>query len=114
VTTAAEFMLPKSNVPDAATLAGYNAKIVAWSKRERVLYVPFAAWAEPLAKGGDIELAPGEKVPAHTLVAPDGLHANALGVWALLDRLDKLIESELPGTPKSALVFVRPATRPAE
>jgi hypothetical protein len=111
VTTASELLLSKSNVPDAETLAAYNAKIAAWTKRERVLYVPFASWAEPLAKDGDVELAPGERVPARTLVAPDGLHANELGVWALLDRLDKLIERALPGTPKDALVFVRPTRR---
>ncbi len=114
VTTASELLLSKSNVPDAATLAAYNAKITAWAKRERVLLVPFASWAEPLARGGEVELAPGEKVPARTLVAADGLHANELGVWALLDRLDKLIERALPGTPKDALVFVRPATPSAE
>ena len=113
VTTASELLLSKSNVPDAATLAAYNAKIAAWAKRERVLFVPFASWAEPLARDGEVEIAPGERVPARALVAPDGLHANELGVWALLDRLDKLIERALPGTPKDALVFVRPTPRAA-
>jgi hypothetical protein len=109
IVTAAEWMLPSSQVPDATSLAALNAKIVAWTQgKDRVLFVPFASWAEPLAAGGEIEIAPGEKVPATSLVAVDGLHANALGVWTLLDRLDRLIETTLPGTPKDALVFVRP------
>ncbi len=110
VTTAAEFLLAKDNVPDAATLAAYNAKITAWAAgKDRVLLVPFASWAEPLAANGEVEIAPGEKVAARTLLALDGLHANELGVWLLLHRLDQLIEAKLPGTPKDALVFRRPA-----
>ena len=111
VTTASELLLPRANVPDPEALAAANATIAAWAKRERVLHVPFASWAEPLAQQGDIELAPGERVPARTLVAADGLHANELGVWTLLDRLDRLIETALPGTPRNALVFVRPTRR---
>lgn len=110
VTTAAEWMLARDRVPDRAALAAYNDRIAAWAtSRARVLHVPFAAWAAPLAQGGDIELAPGERVPARALVAIDGLHANALGVWYLLDRLDRFIEERLPGTPRDALVFARPA-----
>ncbi|MDQ3338306.1 MAG: hypothetical protein M4D80_24330 [Myxococcota bacterium] len=108
VVTAAEWMLPRSQVPDAATLATANAQIEAWAKRERVVFVPFAAWAAPLAANEQVEIAPGEKVAALSLVAPDGLHANALGVWFLLDKLDHFLESKLPGTPKDALVFARP------
>lgn len=52
-----------------------------------LLWVAMVSW---------VEIAPGEKVPARTLVA-------------LLDRLDHLIETKLPGTPKDALVFRRPA-----
>jgi len=70
--------------------------------------IAFASWAEPLAAGGEIEISPGERVPAQTLVSPDGLHVNSLGAWALLDRLDQWIEQRLPGTPKDALVFIRP------
>ncbi len=108
ITTASEMFIARESVPDAATLARYNQQIIAWSKRERVLMVPFASWAEPLAAGGEIVLRSGERVPASTLVGPDGLHANPLGAWALLDRLDQLIETQLPGTPASALVFERP------
>jgi len=108
VVTAAEWMLPPDSVPDVATLARYNQHIRVWASRERVLFVPFASWAEPLAADGDVELADGTKMPARSLVALDGLHLNALGVWALLDRLDHFIEARLPGTPKDALVFVRP------
>ena len=110
VTTAAEFLISKTTVPDAATLAAYNARITAWAAgKDRVLLVPFASWAEPLATDGEIEIAPGERVAARTLLALDGLHANELGVWLLLQRLDQLIEAKLPGTPKDALVFRRPA-----
>lgn len=108
ITTASEMFIAKESVPDAATLARYNEQITAWTKRERVLLVPFASWAEPLAAGGEVELSTGERIPASMLVGPDGLHANPLGAWALLDRLDHFIERALPGTPKDALVFVRP------
>jgi hypothetical protein len=109
ITTASELLLSKDSVPDVATLARYNDQITAWSKRERVLLVPFASWAEPLAAGGEIELRDGSKLPASSLVGPDGLHANPLGAWALLDRLDQFIERALPGTAPDALVFVRPS-----
>ena len=108
VVTAAEWMLPRSQVPDAGTLAAYNAKIEVWANRDRVLFVPFAAWAAPLATNETVEIAPGEKVEARSLLAADGLHANVLGVWFLLDKLDHFIESKLTGTPKDALVFKRP------
>ena len=109
VVTAAEWLLSRDHIPDVATLAAQNAKITAWARgRERVIVVPFAAWAEPLARGGEVEIAPGEKVSAATMVAADGLHANPLGTWYLLDKLDHLIEATLPGTPKDALVFQRP------
>jgi hypothetical protein len=108
VVTAAEWMLPRAQIPDEKTLAAYNAKIAAWANRERVLFVPFAAWAAPLANNELVEIARGEKVEARSLLAADGLHANALGVWFLLDKLDHFIEQKLPGTHPDALVFVRP------
>lgn len=108
VVTASEMLIPRHAVPSAADVTAFNAAITAWGARERVLIVPFASWAEPLANDQETELAPGERVPAKTLVTPDGLHPNALGVWALLDRLDRYIETKLPGTPKDALVFKRP------
>jgi hypothetical protein len=109
VVTAAEWMLPRSQVPDAASLGSANALIEAWAKRERVVFVPFAAWAAPLANNEIVEIAPGEKVEARSLVAPDGLHANALGTWFLLDKLDRFIEAKFPGTVQpDALVFARP------
>jgi hypothetical protein len=110
ITTASELFLARDHVPDAATLARYNEELATWAKRERVLLVPFAAWAEPLSQGGEVEIAPGERVPAASLVGPDGLHANHLGAWALLDRLDHFIEQALPDTPAGSLVFVRPST----
>ncbi|MDQ3366501.1 MAG: hypothetical protein M3680_13830 [Myxococcota bacterium] len=113
VVTAAEWMLPRSQVPDATTLAALNAQIATWARgRERVLLVPFAEWARPLASDAAVEIAPGEQVPARSLMAADGLHANPLGVWYLLDKLDHWIEAQLPGTPRDALRFVRPAPEP--
>lgn len=110
VTTAAEWILSRDNVPDAAALAAINAEIAAWAAgRARVLRVPFAAWTAPLAADADLELAPGEVVSARSLTTIDGLHANALGTWYLLDKLDRFIEAALPGTPPGALVFARPA-----
>ena len=110
ITTAAELLLSKDNVPDAATLATFNATIAAWAAgKDRVLVVPFASWAEPVAADGEIEIGTGEKIAGRALLALDGLHANELGVWLLLHRLDQLIEAKLPGTPKDALVFRRPA-----
>ena len=110
IVTAAEWMLSKEAVPSPDDLAAFNAEVAAWANgRERVLFVPFAAWADPLAKGDEIALRDGSKVDAKPLMALDGLHANARGVWVILDRLDALIESTHPGTPKDALVFKRPA-----
>jgi len=109
ITTAAEWMLPHDQIPTPDALATANAKIAAWATgRERVLLVPLVAWTEPLRSGGTVDLAPGERVDARTLLAGDGLHANPLGTWYLLDHLDHFIEAKLPGTPDSALVFRRP------
>lgn len=108
ITTASELLLPKDAIPSQAELDSANAKIAAWAKQDHVLLVPLAEWTAPLREGADVEIAPGEKVPAISLMALDGLHANPLGTWYLLDRLDHFIEQKLPGTPKDALQFVRP------
>ena len=108
ITNAAEFMLPKSAIPEQALLDAANQKIRAWAERERVVFVPLAEWTQPLRTNAEIEIAAGEKVPASSLMALDGLHANPLGTWYLLDRLDRFIEEKLPGTPKDALRFLRP------
>jgi len=107
-TTASELLLPKSAIPDAESLAAANQTIRDFATRERVLLVPLSEWTEPLRPGGQVRLATGETVPAQTVLAPYGLHANPTGVWFLLDRLDHFIETELPGTPKGALVFRKP------
>jgi len=107
ITTASEMLLPKEAIPSEPVLAAANDRIRAWATRDRVLLVPLTAWTAPLRSGGTIELRPGERVPAASLMSIDGLHANALGTWYLLDRLDQLIEEKLPGTPKDALVFRR-------
>jgi hypothetical protein len=108
ITTASELMLPREAIPDRDTLAKANETIRAWASRERVLMVPLVEWTEPLRSGAEVQLPGGEKVAAQTLMALDGLHANALGTWYLLDKLDHFIEHSLPGTPKNALVFARP------
>jgi hypothetical protein len=108
ITTASELMLPRDAIPDRETLAKANEKIREWATRERVLMVPLVEWTEPLRTGAEVDLPGGEKVAATTLMALDGLHANALGTWYLLDKLDHFIERSLPGTPKSALEFARP------
>jgi hypothetical protein len=108
ITTAEEWMLPKEAVPEPDALAAANQTIATWASHDHVIAIPLVAWTEPLRAGGDIELAPGERVPARSLLAPDGLHANPLGVWFLLDRLDHFIEAKLPGTARDALVFARP------
>ena len=111
ITTASEFMLPKAAIPSAELLGAANNSIRELASRERVLLVPLTAWTEPLRAGTEVALTGGDKVPAASLMALDGLHANPLGVWYLLDRLDQYIEEKLPGTPRDALVFKRP---PAE
>lgn len=108
ITTASELLLPKAAIPSRAELDAANAKITAWAQQDHVVFVPLAEWTAPLRAGGDVEIAPGEKVPAISLMALDGLHANPLGTWYLLNRLDHFIEQKLPGTPKDALQFVRP------
>jgi hypothetical protein len=108
ITTASEFMLPKTAIPSAELLASANGAIRELAARERVLLVPLTEWTEPLRAGTEVALAEGETMPAAALMAIDGLHANPLGVWYLLDRLDRYIEDKLPGTPKDALVFKRP------
>jgi len=108
ITTASEFLLPKEAIPSQELLGAANNSIRELASRERVLLVPLTEWTEPLRAGTDVVLAGGDKVPAASLMALDGLHANPLGVWYLLDRLDHYIEEKLPGTPKDALVFKRP------
>lgn len=109
ITTASEFMLPKQAIPSEQMLGAANNAIRELAKRERVLVVPLVDWTEPLRSEAEVTLPGGEQVIASTLMALDGLHANPLGVWYLLDRLDHYIEEKLPGTPKDALVFKRPA-----
>lgn len=108
ITTASELLLPKEAIPSQDVLDAANQRIAAWADRDRVLLVPLAEWTAPLRAGAEVELVPGQKVPAASLLALDGLHANPLGTWYLLDRLDHFIEQRLPGTPKDALVFRRP------
>ncbi len=108
ITTASELMLPREAIPSEELLGAANNSIRELATRDRVLLVPLTAWTEPLRAGTEVVLPGGEKLPAAALMALDGLHANPLGVWYLLDRLDHHIEDKLPGTPKDALVFRRP------
>lgn len=98
-------------VPSPDELAAVNARVRAWAAaRPRTVVIPLAAWVAPLAAGGEVELTPGERVAASTLVSFDGLHANELGLWYLLVRLDDLLTAEL-GVPAGALTFARPTAR---
>jgi|JI10StandDraft_1071094.scaffolds.fasta_scaffold24601_2 hypothetical protein len=106
--TAHPRLISPAAVPSPAELAAMNARLRAWAAaRPDTVVIPLHAWIAPLAAGGEIELAPGEVVPARDLVFIDGLHANDLGLWYLLDRLDHLLTAEL-GVAPDALVFVRP------
>ena len=85
-----------------------NARIRAWAAaRPRTVVLPLAAWTRPLVTGAEIELAPGERVPASQLMFLDGLHANLLGTWHLLDEIDHALERDL-GVPAAALRLARP------
>lgn len=108
ITTANEMMLPKSAIPSQAALDAANARISSWAARDRVLLVPLADWTAPLRNGEEVTMPTGEQLPAADLMALDGLHANPLGTFYVLDKLDHYIEAKLPGTPKTALVFARP------
>ncbi len=109
ITTASELLLPKAAIPSEELLGAANNEIRAFAAKERVLLVPLGEWTAPLrAADGEVALPTGEKIPARSLLGFDGLHANELGVWYLLDTLDRYIEQKLPGTPKDALVFKRP------
>jgi hypothetical protein len=108
ITTANEMMLPKEAIPSQAELDAANARIRTWATRDRVLLVPLAEWTAPLRNGEEVTLTTGEKMPASDLMAIDGLHANALGTYYVLDKLDHYIEAKLPGTPRNAIAFKRP------
>ena len=108
ITTANEMMLPQEAIPSQAELDAANARIRTWAARDRVLLVPLAEWTAPLRNGEEVTLATGERMPARDLMALDGLHANAVGTYYVLDKLDRYIEEKLPGTPKTALEFKRP------
>lgn len=108
ITTASEMLLPKEAIPAQGTLDAANERIRTFATREHVLLVPLGEWTAPLRAGAEVTLPGGEKKPAAELMSIDGLHANALGTWYLLDKLDHYIEVRLPGTPKDALVFARP------
>jgi hypothetical protein len=102
-------MLGPAAVPPAAELATMNARIHAWaSARPATLVLPMAAWTAPLVTGAEIELAPGERVPAAELMFLDGLHPNGLGAWHLLRLVDETLERER-AVPAATLRPVRPS-----
>jgi hypothetical protein len=108
ITTASEMMLPKSSIPSQARLDVMNKRIAAWAKKDHVVLVPLVEWTAPLRAGGKVKLPTGETVDAIDLMAIDGLHANPLGTWYILDKLDHFLEAKIPGTANDALVFKRP------
>lgn len=101
-------MLGPAAVPPPDELAAMNARIRAWAAaRPRTIVLPLAAWTAPLLADGEVELAPGERVSAATLLFLDHLHPNPLGLWYLLTRVDAALEADLAVAP-GALVFARP------
>lgn len=101
-------MLAPAAVPPPAELAALNARIRTWAAgRPRTIVLPLAAWTAPLLADGEVELSPGERVPAATLLFLDHLHPNPLGLWYLLTRVDAALEADLAVAP-GALVFARP------
>ena len=94
IVTASELLIARESVPDVETMAEVNDRIRGWARsRADVLVVPFQSWAEPLAAGADVEVTPGEVRPARELMALDGLHPNPLGVWYVMQRIDRLVET---------------------
>ncbi|HUS29984.1 MAG TPA: hypothetical protein VMZ53_15870 [Kofleriaceae bacterium] len=108
ITTASEMMLPKDAIPTQARLDAANKAIAAWAKKDHVVLVPLVEWTAPLRTGAKVKLPTGETVEAAELMAMDGLHANPLGTWYLLDKLDHYLERKVAATP-DALVFKRPS-----
>ncbi|HVV86805.1 MAG TPA: hypothetical protein VHE35_27395 [Kofleriaceae bacterium] len=107
--TASAHILDPSAVPAPAELAAMNARIRAWAAaRPHTVVLPLADWTAPLLTGAELELAPGERVPAGRLMFLDGLHPNALGTWHVLDLVDRALEHDL-GVPADALRLTRPA-----
>lgn len=101
-------MLPPTSVPPADELAAMNARIAAWAAaRPGTVVLPLAAWTAPLLAGAEVELAPGERIAASSLLFLDGLHPNPLGLWYLLGQLDGALERGF-GIDAQALVFARP------
>ncbi len=101
-------MISPAAIPPPEQLAEINARIRTWAAaRPRTAVLPMQAWVAPLTAGGKVELAPGEIVAAAELVFIDGLHANALGLWYLLTRIDRALTIEL-GVADDALTFARP------
>jgi hypothetical protein len=70
--------------------------------------VPLAEWTAPLRTGAKVKLPTGETVDAAELMSIDGLHANPLGTWYLLDKLDHFLEGKIAGAGAGDLLFQRP------
>jgi hypothetical protein len=108
ITTASEMMLPKDAIPSQARLDAANRVIATWAKKQRVVLVPLAEWTAPLRTGAKVKLPTGETVDAAELMSIDGLHANPLGTWYLLDKLDHFLEGKIAGAGAADLLFQRP------
>jgi hypothetical protein len=107
--TASPSLIPPGALPSAEALDGINRRIRAWAaERPRVVVVPLTEWIAPLTADGRVVLPDGESYLARGLLSFDGLHPNRLGVWYVLERVDRLLEREFPGMPAAALVFRRP------
>jgi hypothetical protein len=110
ITNASDWMLPREAIPTQARLDEANRRIEKWAAKGKghIVLVPLAQWTAPLRTGAKVTLPTGESVEASELMAVDGLHANPLGTWYVLDKLDHYLEHAIPGVAKGALVFKRP------
>lgn len=106
-TQASELILPHSMIPSATELADFNVRLRVWAADRKIVVVPFAEMCQPLLSDGDIEVTPGEYVRARELMAFDGMHPNPVGMWYVMTRIDRQVETEL-GVARDAWRFARP------
>lgn len=101
-------MLPRRLVPSSTELEALNARIKQWATcRKRTVLLSLSQWSAPLQNGESIELVAGEVVPAKDLLFFDGLHLNQLGLWYMLDRTDRVLETKFKIAAET-LSFVKP------
>jgi hypothetical protein len=94
ITTASPIMLDPSLVPSVEDLAVLNAELLPWAEQGAVskYVVPLSEWTAPLKSNAMVVLPDGRSVSPTTLMAPDGLHTNAMGTYYLLATMDAWLE----------------------